>query len=145
MIEYSILSMLITFSYKPIYYGNKVGKFKCSRDWRIKASEETLIKSLEGNWREEQIFNLSMAYNHYVFLQNQLKECDIKSKETIKKMSNPSHTKKVDKIQKSKNNPDFNVSQYLYGALGVEVTKIYGIKEIAALSIFSETGIDLKV
>ena len=23
------------------------------RDWRIKASEQTLIKSLEGNWREE--------------------------------------------------------------------------------------------
>ena len=52
--------------------------------------------------------------------------------------------KEVDKIQKSKNNPNFNVSQYLYKALGVEVTKIYGIKEITALTIFSETGANLK-
>lgn len=114
------------------------------RDWRIKASEETLIKSLEGNWREEQVFNLQLAYRHYLFLQDQLSQCDIESEKTIKLMSSTSSTKKADKIQKSKNNPNFNVSQYLYQALGVEVTKIYGIKEITALTIFSETGIDLK-
>lgn len=114
------------------------------RDWRIKASEETLIKSLEGNWREEQIFNLRIAYNHYLFLQEQLNQCDIESEKVIKRMSGVSSSKKVDKIQKSKNNPNFNVSQYLYDALGVEVTKIYGIKEITALTLFSETGINLK-
>ena len=114
------------------------------RDWRIKASEETLIKSLEGNWREEQIFNLRIAYNHYLFLQEQLNQCDIESEKVIKRMSCVSSSKKVDKIQKSKNNPNFNVSQYLYDALGVEVTKIYGIKEITALTLFSETGINLK-
>jgi len=115
------------------------------RDWRIKASEETLIKSLEGNWREEQLFNLRIAYNHYLFLQDQLHQCDIESEKVIKKMSrNSSSNKKAGKLQKSKNNPNFNVSQYLYEALGVEVTKIYGIKEITALTIFSETGINLK-
>ena len=115
------------------------------RDWRIKASEETLIKSLEGNWREEQIFNLRIAYNHYLFLQDQLNQCDIESEKVIKRMtSNSSSNKKAGKIQKSKNNPNFNVSQYLYEALGVEVTKIYRIKEITALTIFSETGISLK-
>ena len=114
------------------------------RDWRIKASDETLIKSLEGNWREEQIFNLRIAYNHYLFLQEQLNQCDIESEKVIKRMSGVSPSKKADKIQKSKNNPNFNVSQYLYDALGVEVTKIYGIKEITALTLFSETGINLK-
>jgi len=34
------------------------------RDPRIKASKEKLIKSLEGNWREEQLFNLKQAYDH---------------------------------------------------------------------------------
>lgn len=115
------------------------------RDWRIKASEETLIKSLEGNWREEQIFNLRIAYKHYLFLQDQLNQCDIESEKVVKRMtSHSSSNKKADKVQKSKNNPNFNVSQYLYEALGVEVTKIYGIKEITALTIFSETGISLK-
>ena len=114
------------------------------RDWRIKASEQTLIKSLEGNWREEQIFNLQLAYNHYCFLQDQLKGCDFESEKTIKKMSTLSNPKEVVKIKKSKNNPNFNVSQYLYDALGIEVTKIYGIKEITALTIFSETGVNIK-
>ena len=40
------------------------------RDPRIKASKEKLIKSLEGNWREEQIFNLKQAYDHHFFLQH---------------------------------------------------------------------------
>jgi len=114
------------------------------RDWRIKTSEQTLEKSLEGNWREEQLFNLQLAYNHYCFLQGQLEECDLESEKTIKKMSTLSNSKEVVKIKKSKNNPNFNVSQYLYEALGVEVTKIYGIKEITALTIFSETGVDIK-
>ena len=115
------------------------------RDWRIKASEETLIKSLEGNWREEQIFNLRLAYNHYLFLQEQLILCDIESEKIIKKISKDTKSKnKASKVQKSKNNPKFNVSQYLYDVLGVEITKIYGIKEITGLTIFSETGINLK-
>jgi len=115
------------------------------RDWRIKASEETLVKSLEGNWREEQIFNLQIAYDHYRFLQDQLDKCDIESEKAIKRMTcNSLSNKKASKIRKSKNNPNFNVSQYLYETLGVEVTKIYGIKEITALTIFSETGINLK-
>jgi len=114
------------------------------RDRRIKASEQTLIKSLEGNWREEQIFNLQLAYNHYCFLKDQLKECDLESEKTIKKMSTLTNPKEIVKIKKSKNNPNFNVSQYLYEALGIEVTKIYGIKEITALTIFSETGVNIK-
>ena len=115
------------------------------RDSRIKATQETLIKSLEGNWREEQIFNLRIAYEHYFFLQRQLDKCDIESEKIINTMSiNSVSDKKVTKIRKSKNNPKFNVSQYLYDALGVEVTKIYGLKEITALTVFSETGVDLK-
>ncbi len=114
------------------------------RDWRIKASEETLIKSLEGNWRQEQIFNLRIAYTHYLFLEEQLNQCDIECEKVIKRMSTVSSSQKAVKVKKSKNNPNFNVSQYLYDALGVEVTKIYGIKEITALTLFSETGINLK-
>jgi len=112
---------------------------------RIKATRETLIKSLEGNWREEQLFNLKLAYEHYVFLQTQLNQCDEESEKIIKEMtSGNTLKKKTDKVQKSKNNPNFDVSQYLYTVLGVEVTKIYGIKETTALTIFSETGVDLK-
>lgn len=115
------------------------------RDYRIKASEETLIKSLEGNWREEQIFNLRIAYQHHLFLRQQLKECDLESEKVIMKMSDSSVSKKkVSPAIKSKTSPKFNVVQYLYNALGVEITKIYGFKEVSALTVFSETGANLK-
>ena len=115
------------------------------RDPRIKASKEKLIKSLEGNWREEQIFNLKQAYSHYFFLQGQLAECDEKCERLVNDMSDEDIRKKELKSgPKQKNNPDFNVSQHLYNALGVDVTQIYGMKSITALTVFSETGPGLK-
>jgi len=115
------------------------------RDPRIKASKEKLIKSLEGNWREEQIFNLKQAYAHYFFLQGQVAECDKECERLVNDMSDEDIPKKEIKSgTKQKNNPDFNVSQHLYNALGVDVTQIYGIKSITALTVLSETGPNLK-
>lgn len=55
------------------------------RESGIKASRETFIKSLEGNWREEQLFNLQQAYDHYYFLQAQLYQCDKKVRKLLSK------------------------------------------------------------
>ncbi len=115
------------------------------RDPGIKATEETLIKSLEGNWREEQLFNLKQANDHYHFLQGQLAECDRECEKLVKQMSDEAvPPKEIKSSKKQKNNPDFNVSQHLYNALGVDVTGIYGFKSTNALTVFSETGPDLK-
>ena len=117
------------------------------RDGRIKASKETIIKSLEGNWRGEQIFNLKIAYEHYCFLEKQVEACDIECEKIIKKMSESSKTennREVQKVKKQKNQLKFNAAQHIYQTLGVEVTKIYGFKEITALTVLSETGTDLK-
>lgn len=115
------------------------------RDPRIKVSKEKLIMSLEGNWREEQIFNLKQAYEHYLFLQGQLAECDKECERLVDEMSDKDiPKKKIKPSRKKKNNPDFNVSQHLYDALGVDVTQIYGMKSTIALTVFSEIGPCLK-
>jgi len=115
------------------------------KDPRIRASKEKLIKSLEGNWREEQIFNLKQAYDHYFFLQGQLTECDKECERLVEGMSDDDVPGKEIKSGKNqKNSPDFNVSQHLYNALGVDITQIYGMKSINALAVFSETGPNLK-
>ena len=114
-------------------------------DARIRASKETIIKSLEGNWREEQLFNLKLAREHMSFLQGQLKECDRQSESIIAKYDCSSQ--EVDKLpveRKQKNEPDFNVKQYLYEIHGVDITRIFGVKSVTALTVFSETGPDLK-
>jgi len=117
------------------------------RDWRIKASKETIIKSLEGIWREEQIFNLQLAYEHYLFLDKQLAKCDAKSKKVLEKITSEPEQDNTEptKLKKQKKNQiRFEATKYLHQALGIDVTQIYGIKEITALTILSETGIDLK-
>jgi hypothetical protein len=114
-------------------------------DGRIKASKETIIKSLQGNWREEQLFNLKLAYEHMNFLQNQLKECDRQSELIVAKFD--CNLQEVDTLpvdRKQKNEPGFNVKQYLYEIHGVDVTRIFGVKSVTALTVFSETGPDLK-
>jgi transposase len=115
------------------------------RDPRIKASKEILLKSLEGNWRQEQIFNLRFAYDHYHFLKQQLQNCDKESEKVVSRIKNISSTPREIKPRKArKNQPEFNVAQYLYESLGVDVTKIYGFKQTVALTVFSETGPLLK-
>jgi transposase len=113
-------------------------------DYRIKATKENLIKSLEGNWRKEQLFNLKQAYDHINFLQHQLKECDKQTEEILDQFSRlTKDAKPLQKGVKSKNSPSFNAKQYLYEIIGVDVTKIYGLQETNALTIFSETGCNL--
>jgi transposase len=45
---------------------------------------------------------------------------------------------------KKKHEPVFNVKQYLFEIHGVDVMEIYGFKSTSALTVFSETGMDLK-
>ncbi len=115
------------------------------KDGRIRATKEEIIKSLQGTWREEQLFNLKLAHEHMNFLQGQLIECDHQSELIIAKFECKRH--KEDKLpyeRKLKNQPDFNVKQYLYEIYGVDVTKIYGINNTTALTVFSETGPNLR-
>jgi transposase len=49
------------------------------RDRRIRASEEEVARSLEGNWQEDQLFELRQAVDEYDFRKKQVAECDGKS------------------------------------------------------------------
>ena len=50
------------------------------RDYRIKASREEIIKSLEGFFSEEHLFELSQCYKAYLFHNEMINECDLKIK-----------------------------------------------------------------
>ena len=53
-------------------------------DPRIKASKEEVIKSLEGIWKDEYLFMLRQAVEHYEFHKQQIKECEV----VLEKISN---------------------------------------------------------
>jgi transposase len=47
-------------------------------DPRIKASQEDILKSLDGVWHEEHLFMLQQALEHYEFHHQQIKACEAK-------------------------------------------------------------------
>jgi transposase len=116
-------------------------------DKRIKASKEDLIKSLEGNWRDEHLFELKQAYELYLIFKDKILECDKQIEKVLQKLKpedgSPSNEKKEERKIYSKNRFRFNASEYLKGIVGVDLTKIFGISELIATEIISETGLDM--
>jgi transposase len=51
-------------------------KLAAFRDKRVKASEEEIARSLEGNWQEDLLFMLKQEQDGYEFCQKQMSECD---------------------------------------------------------------------
>lgn len=121
------------------------GKLAELSNYRIKASKETLIKSLEGNWREEELFNLVMAYKRYKFNKSLLLDCDRECEKIVAQLAiGPVPDKEIKPLPIAKNQPTFHVRKYLYQAYGVDVTAIYGFKQTSALTVLSETGPNIK-
>jgi transposase len=121
------------------------------RDPRIKATQEEIIKSLQGIWKEEYLFMLEQAYNTYFFYKQQVKECETKIHEQLIKQIGKSNQGDItlDQPMKKKGKPRKNqfevpISPALKALTGIDLCKIPGIQEVSAVEFIAETGIDTK-
>lgn len=126
------------------------------RDPRIKADEETIRKSLVGNWQREHLFTLKQSRELYRMYQQQIVACDQEIESLLSQFTPrvdpaekplPSDRKRnraAKKRRKKTGNPDatFDLRTEAYKLFGVDVTQIPGI-ETVALPLFSEVGRDL--
>jgi transposase len=116
-------------------------------DPKVKASKEEIIKSLKGIWRDEHLFELKQAYELYLIFKAKIGECDHQIEKTLQKIGqvegvvNNAH--EIKRRVYSKNRLHFNGTQYLYNILGIDITKVFGISELTAIEIISETGINM--
>jgi len=116
---------------------------------RVKADTQTILQSLQANWREEQLFLLQQCYITYKFFQEQIRVLDQQIESALQSFSAfvndgvIEETPPINIKTKAKNHPVFNTREYLKRIHGVDVVDMYGISEIAALEILSETGTDL--
>lgn len=122
-------------------------------------SKNDFIKALEGNYRDEYIFELQQCYDSYLHLQKQINQCDSKIatllehfvflKESDKTNQNPkinpTQTKyKAPKRIKYKNCPPVNIAADVFKlADGIELLNIPGVNTGTILSLISEIGLDL--
>lgn len=122
------------------------------RDRRVKASEETIRKSLEGNWRYEHLFVLKQRLSLYRTYREQIDECDKEIEKAVAAFSPrvdptekpmPEDRKKKQRKRKKKTgSPDFNMRDEAYKLFGVDLTQIPGLMTLVFM-LFSEVGRDM--
>jgi transposase len=137
------------------------------RDKRIQASEEKIIKSLEGDWRKEHLFVLAKAWAQYQEVQKQIQDCDrellqytqeLEACTTVVKPlkmmclrpelmgSEPLNLPIKKRLRKktSKNQPQGPWHQELERFFGTDLTLIPGISVLSGLTLMTELGNDLR-
>lgn len=124
---------------------NELLKFK---DHRIKASDETIKKSLKGNWRDEHIFVLQQSYQEYNFYQSQINDCEEKIKESLlaqaaKVLGGDITGLELYEKKKKKNQFNFNAKNILKVVVGVDLCEVEGLSEVSVVEFISETGTDM--
>lgn len=114
------------------------------RNYRIKATEAEIAKSLEGTWKGEHLFCLSQALSLYDTYRGLVAEADAKLDALIAPMRNPQSQAAKGKAKRGgKNAPDFDVRDALREWAGVDLTQIGGIDVCTALKVLVELGTDL--
>jgi transposase len=134
--------------------GRRLAEF---RDARVKASRETIAKSLEGTWRPEQLAILQRQLADWDHVRQQIAACDVDLETMLKQLpdaevdpqppaANPSGKSKRRRQKKdrsSRNQPSFDLSGELKRVTGVDLTRIDGVKEMTIQTIISEAGLDM--
>jgi len=122
------------------------------RDPRIKANEETIRKSLEGNWRAELLLVLKQRLSLYRSYRDQIQACDQEIEKLVAAFEPrvdpaekplPEDRKKRQRQRKKKSgSADFDMRTEAYQLFGVDLTQIPGVMTLVLL-LFSEVGRDM--
>ncbi len=115
------------------------------RDPRCKNSQDTIAKSLEGNWRDDHLFELRQAVELYRFYRTKLSECDEQIEEYLATLEDKTDGKPLPpkKRKRNPNSPRFDAREHLYRITGVDLTRIDGLDANTVLTVIAEIGTDI--
>jgi transposase len=118
------------------------------RDRRLRADEETVARSLHGNWREEHLFALAQALAHYDFLSGQIVEGDqaiSRALTSLPSLSLEPTPKPPKSLRNAHRSPaqQKQLHQALHVVMGVDLCAIPTIGIDTALVLAGEIGPDL--
>ena len=119
-------------------------------NWRVKASQEEIARSLQGNWQEDLLFVLQQEQDGYEFCQKQMADCDrrlqqyLQQREDRSQGASPPEEKRKERLKKKKGNkPQFDLREELFRMVGTDLTRIDSIDVMTAMTIISEAGWDM--
>jgi transposase len=133
------------------------------RDPRVKATEETVRKSLEGTWRAEHVLVLKQRLSLYRMHGEQIAECDREieklatafepradpaekpmpdDRKAKQRRSEKQRQRKRRQTKQKGADPDFDMRTQAYRLFGVDLTQIPGLMRLVMM-LFSEVGRDM--
>jgi len=119
------------------------------RDPRIKASAETIAKSLVGDYRREHLFTLRQSVTAYRSYQQLLACCDVEVEQMLGEFSDgagpdtPVLADPKDRHRPRRNEMNFDLRGHLYRIFGVDLTEVPGLNALTAHTLLTEVGPDL--
>jgi transposase len=118
------------------------------RDPRVKATPETIVQSLEGNWRKELLFVLRPEFKTYQSFQTRIGECDQALQEHYQSLAAKADPEQLPKVERNKRPrgkvpESFDLRDQLYRITGVDLTAIEGINVLTAQTVIAEVGHDM--
>lgn len=116
------------------------------RDYRIKASLETVTKSLVGDYRPEHIFTLRQSLISYRHYQQLIDGCDREVQQRLQAFDTKDDGPNGATNSSSSTGPTesgFDLHHHLERIFGTDLTRIPGFESLRLQTLFSELGADL--
>lgn len=125
-------------------------KLAALKNGRIKAKDEIIIKSLEGDYHSEHLFTLKQSLQVYRYYRQMIAECDQEIEAYLNEFDSrididqtPPPPPTSSPRRGKGNEPNFDLRTHMYRILGTDLTQIDGISAVTAQIFFSEVGSDL--
>ena len=113
----------------------------------LKKKKDAVIKSLKGNFSDENVFLLKQALDAYLFYMNQVNDCDQQIEHHLslitQELPQPDKLKKPKPIRHHKPNIDDLHLKLMKLTGGKDPSQVTGLTDSTLLQIISEVGTDL--
>jgi transposase len=115
----------------------------------VRSDRQTVVKSLEGNYRSEHLFTLNQSLTAYRHYQELLAACDREIERLTRQLNGKSNSNQPplsssQKPRKRRKNQFYcDMGSELERVLGVDLTSIPGISTLTAHTLLAEIGPDL--
>jgi len=117
----------------------------------VRSSQQTIIKSLEGNYRSEHLFTLNQSLASYRHYQQLMADCDREIERLMRLLDGKTDSPQKGPmppadphfLKRRKNQFHFEMGPELTRVFGVDLTSIPGISALTAHTLLAEIGPDL--
>lgn len=115
------------------------------RNYRVHASAQEIERSLQGTWKHEHVFCLTLELAGYDFGSEQLKKIDAEIEMLLRALAVHDKTPQPNaKKARAKNAPSFDIRRLLLNWSGVDLTAVPGIDATTAMKVLSEIGASMQ-